>query len=255
VRLSIAETDCLAAPRAASSSSRAAIAQSRRCRGLCPSPACSRPDRPDCHLQRSFSFRFACGMGHENINHQTVTILHKGMPLVAQARFVACTFLEEPGLIVGRRGGSPLFRFSSLKSPLGFLPPPSGGLPEPSLAKTHHRDPGFNQRALNREILMQDQPLPLRQGADLAKKTRMMPSEKNRSQFSGKVVAAPTPSSIDSPTNQRYSRLYSICCPSCYSATPEADAHAAIAPQECQAPCVRVQLGKRAIHRTENTIY
>ncbi len=35
--------------------------------------------------------------------------------------------------------------------------------------------------------------------------------------FSVKLVAAQTPSSIDKPTNQRYSRLYSTCCTSCRS--------------------------------------
>ena len=35
--------------------------------------------------------------------------------------------------------------------------------------------------------------------------------------FSVKLVAAQTPSSVDKPTNQRYSRLYSTCCTSCRS--------------------------------------
>jgi len=63
-----------------------------------------RLDCPGCHLQRRLALRLAGGQGHFNINHQAVTILHQGVLHVALAGFVSCTLLEEPRMIIGRRG-------------------------------------------------------------------------------------------------------------------------------------------------------
>ena len=220
----------------------------------------ARLERPGRHLQGRFSFRLASGLCRFNINHQAVTVLHQGVPHVAQARFVARALLEEPRLIIGRRSVRLIAALLPFEVHRRILAATFGRLARTILGhKALHRGPGFNQRPVDRKMFMRGQSLPLSQGNYLAEELTHDVFGKEPIPVLRKGGGCPDAfihRQADKPAVQQV--VFNMLDQLPFRANGEQHLKQTRTQQSLRRNTrtsrVRVQLGKRAVHRAENAI-
>ena len=118
------------------------------------------------HLDSRLTLAPASSLGHYRVDHQTVTVLHQYMPGVTKLRRVSVALAVHPCLrISGRFVGVVLTRLTTEVTPR--VAPRSVGVivVRPVLtSKAALRRPGLNQRPIDAEVLIGNQPLRLRLG-------------------------------------------------------------------------------------------
>ena len=118
------------------------------------------------HLDSRLTLAPASSLGHYRVDHQTVTVIHQYMPGVTKLRRVSVALAVHPCLrISGRFVGVVLTRLTTEVTPR--VAPRSVGVivVRPVLtSKAALRRPGLNQRPIDAEVLIGNQPLRLRLG-------------------------------------------------------------------------------------------
>lgn len=121
------------------------------------------------HLGRRFPFCRAARLRRFDIDHQAATVLHQRMPHVAEPGLVAFALLEEPGFRVGGRGVGVVAALLALEIHSRVLAAAFRRLARTVLGhKALVGSPGVDQRAIDREMFIGSQLLPLGQNQDLA---------------------------------------------------------------------------------------
>jgi len=217
-------------------------------------------DRRGSDLQCRFSFPIAGGLRRFTINHQAVPVIYRGVSHVTQVGFVARALLEELRLIIGCRGERFIAALLAFEVHRQILAAKFGRLARAVLGnKALHRGLSFNQCPGNRKLLMQGQLLPLSLGNHCAKELTRDVFGKELIPVHSKAVGRPSAFILpqankpavqqvvfnmlhqpllrtDGIWQMNYTRTQQTLC------------------RNAGALCVRVQLGKRAIHRAENPI-
>jgi hypothetical protein len=163
-------------------------------------------------------FRRAGSVGNLDVHHQADSVFHQGMAHETELGLVALALLVEAGTGSVVEVWVALNRFSPLKWTVGLRVLSSGGGEEPSFFTKLFWDARAWIRVPSTEKCSSDSRS--RHSANArtrSKNSRERVSFSNRSRLTLKVEQSHTAASIDNPTNQRNSRLKSICWTSCRS--------------------------------------
>ena len=124
------------------------------------------------HRGRRFTLRRAGGQRRFHIDRQSVSIFHQGMAHVTEPGLVPLGLLEQARLRIGGRGMGVVLAFSPFEIHRRVTTAAFRRLARTVLGdKALHRGPGFNQRAIDREVIGRDQTVPLCQAQHLAEES------------------------------------------------------------------------------------
>jgi hypothetical protein len=143
------------------------------------------------------------GRGHTQVGAQPVAAIHQRVRAKAQARFLARPLAHEPGVAIGGALAGVVASLLSVKVAVRRLVLISFG------PKALRASPGFNERAVHREVFVVEQPRRSRQGRRLGKKLRATSRSNSRPRFLLNVLASKPGSSTSMPKNQRKSKSHS----------------------------------------------
>jgi hypothetical protein len=145
------------------------------------------------------------------VHDEPVPILHQHFAEIRELRFVAPRLLKQPAVGIGRgpmrliRAPLPVEIHGGIAGIIGRLTTARCPL------KTLLAHPRFEQRAIDREVLVGQESSLAGLRDDVFEKRAGDIAIKNRSRFLVKVVGVQISSSMSRPTNQRNSRLYCSC--------------------------------------------
>ncbi|EJH67990.1 hypothetical protein VCHE45_3888, partial [Vibrio cholerae HE-45] len=123
------------------------------------------------HRQRGFAFAMATGQSHMSTAHQATAVFHQHMPHVTQLRAGVVALSVQPGIRIAGRGVGVVAALVPLEVRRGIARAGARVVWRIVLGtETLLRGPGLQQCAVDREVLIRDQPLLLRQAYHLAQK-------------------------------------------------------------------------------------
>jgi hypothetical protein len=132
-----------------------------------------------------------------------VAAIHQGVRAEAQASLLARTLAHQPGVAVGRALVGVVAPLLAVKVAIRRL------ILIFFRSKTLRAGPGFDQRAVHREVFVVEQPRRPRPRHHLREKLRGTSCSSRRPRFLLKVLASKPGSSASLSRNQRKSRSYS----------------------------------------------
>ena len=115
------------------------------------------------HADRRFAFAGAIGMRDDRADHEPRAVLHQYMPLVGKDRGRVVALPVQARLRIGRAGVGVIAARLAFPIRLRVAPAAIGRLVVRAIfrAKALLAGPGLNQRAVDREMLLRKQPLPV----------------------------------------------------------------------------------------------
>src|ERR1700685_3112505 len=115
------------------------------------------------HVERSGTLSPAAGLGQSRINDKRIAVLRHQMSHVAELGLLACGFAEQPGIGIGGRGMRIVAALLATEVTFRIAPAaPAAAFSCRWVAailrhEALHTGPGFDQRAVNGEVLAGEQ--------------------------------------------------------------------------------------------------
>jgi hypothetical protein len=123
-----------------------------------PAPALQGPD----HREPGVPFAATTGSAGGGADHETVAVLGQQVAEIREPALPAITFADQPGIAVGARGVGGVLAL--LAAEVGVVVAPAARrivAPPVAWPEALHRRPGLDQRAVDAEVLVREQPADL----------------------------------------------------------------------------------------------